>query len=216
MKPPILEIPSLSPYEKPYRITFEKLEASPEYRALSKGSLREFEELYLKIQEKPKKHIQTLKQLFHKCPGVPEIANLLTYALLKSKKRKAAEQLIKLTFEIHPAHLTARINYADQLIRLGKKEKVPEVIPLRKLLQERESFHYAEFRGLMVVMGFYYLESGEKEKAEECYELAFQVDPLHPSVTALEKKISKRFLLRRGFKALLTFLKIRRLTLCLF
>jgi len=46
------------------------------------------------------------------------------------------------------------------------------------------------------------LEIGEKEKAEEYYQLAFQVDPLHPSVAALEKKLSKTSFLKKIFRTL--------------
>ncbi len=186
-----LDIPSLYPHKKGYRITFDALESSPEYKTLSKEGLKTFEELYCNVQKRPKKHFKALKQLSEAFPHVPEIANLLTFAYLKLKKQKKAEALIEQTYHEHPHHLSARINYADLVVRRKKIQLVPDIIPLNTLNEQRESFHYTEFRGLMVVMGFYYLATEECEKAQECYELAFQVDPLHPSVATLEKKLQK-------------------------
>jgi tetratricopeptide (TPR) repeat protein len=202
----ILEIPALHPHRKGYQIVFEKAELSPELQKLTPKELKIFQELYLKIPEDPQKNIQALKQLHERSPHVPEIANLLTFAYLRLNKKKEAEALIEKTWAENPEHLTARINYADQALRLGKIELIPEIfqgcLDLNALYPNREHFHFAEFRGFMTVMGFYYLDKREKEKAEECYELAFQVDPLHPSVAALEKKLSKLSLLKKCIKTL--------------
>ena len=190
-----LEIPSLHPYSKGYSITFGKVEPSKEYQQLTPQAVVRFEELYTKVKEKPRKNIKSIKQLFEEFPDVPEITNLLTYAYLQVKKQREAERLVESSWKAHPDHFSARINYADQAIRLGKKESIPLIfggcLDLHALYPGKKSFHYAEFRGFMVVMGFYYFACKEREKAEECYQLAFQVDPLHPSVSALEKKLSK-------------------------
>src|SRR5581483_665096 len=195
MKNAILEIPSTQIYGKGYHITFETLPASAQYQKLPQEGVQRFEELYTKIQEKPKKNLKSLRQLSKDFPDVPEIINLLTYAYLKAKKKRQAERLIEAAWIAHPNHFSARINYADQAIRLGKKESVPSIfggcLELYALYPCRTSFHYTEFRGFMVVMGFYHLACTEIERAEECYQLAFQADPLHPSVAALEKKINK-------------------------
>ena len=208
-----LEIPSLYPGLKGYRIVFEKQECSAEMTSLSQDERKLFEELYVQIQEDPEKHIDSLIQLHHRQPQVPEIANLLAYAYLRIKKKKATESLIEKTYRKHPDYLIAQINYADQCLRLQDLESIPEIFKgifeLNALYPYRKSFHYAEFRGFNVVMGFYHLELGQKEKAEEYYQLAFQVDPLHPSVSALERKLSKTTLLK---KCLHTLQKLARIS----
>lgn len=197
----ILTIPSLN--GKDYQIVFEK---QKEVDILSKKDQKIFEDLYLKIQENPSQSIDTLIEFQAKYPQLPEAANLLTFAYLRLKKRKKAEALIAKTYEEHPEYLIARINYADQLLRFGKVEKVPKVFnqcfDLHRLYPEKESFHYSEFRGFMTLMGFYHLEIGNKERAEEYYQFAFQVDPLHPSVVALEKKLLKTSLLKKILRVL--------------
>lgn len=208
-----LEIPCFSPGIADYRIVFEKQECSVEKENLPQAEQKLFEDLYVQIQEDPQKHIEALTQLHYRQSQVPEIANLLTYAYLRLKKKKETEELIEKTYREHPDYLIAKINYADQCLRLGKFEQVPEIFngifELNALYPHRENFHYAEFRGFQVVMGFYHLEVGEKEKAEEYYQLAFQVDPLHPSVSALERKLSKTSLIK---KCLLTLQKLARIS----
>jgi len=198
-----LFIPSLLPFGKDYKVVFEKQQSSKEKESLSKEDLSLLNTLYEKVQEDPKKHIDPLKQLFARCPKVPEIANLLTFALLQTGKRKEAESLIEKTWKEHPDYLIGQINYADQSLRQGKKELVPIIFKgcydLHALCPERETFHFSEFRGFMVAMGFYHLKLGLKDKAESHYELAFQVDPLHPSVAALEKDLFKPSLIKKLF-----------------
>jgi tetratricopeptide (TPR) repeat protein len=187
-----LDIPPLHPNQKGYRVVFEKQGGNLK---LEKSERKQLEELHVKVQEEPQKHLNALVQFCQRHPAVPEAANLLAFAYLKLKKRKEAEELIEKTYLNHPHYLIARINYADQALRLKKPERIPSIFngcfDLNLLYPEKTSFYYAEFRGFMTVMGFYHLEIGEKEKAEEYYQMAFQVDPLHPSVAALEKALTK-------------------------
>lgn len=204
--PSLLEIPSEIPGLTGYRILFEKQECSLEKSHLPKKEQALFEDLYIKIQENPEKHMESLTQLYHRQPQVPEIANLLTYAFLRLKKQQEAEALIEKTYRDHPNYLIAKINYADQCLRQKKHALIPEIFngffDLRLLYPDRESYYFAEFRGFQVVLGFYYLTIGEKQKAEDCYQLAFQVDPLHPSVAALEQKLLETSWLKKCLHAL--------------
>lgn len=203
-----LDIPPLHPDRKGYRILFEKQD---DFLNLGKKEQILLQDLYVKIKEDPQKHLDALIQFCKRHPTIPTATNLLTFAYLRLKKRKEAEELIEQTYLKHPDYLIGRINYADQALRLDKKEMVPAIFngcfDLNLLYPERETFHYTEFRGFMAVMGFYHLEIGEKDKGEEYYQLAFQVDPLHPSVAALEKKLTKF----RARKAHQTFQKTRKL-----
>jgi tetratricopeptide (TPR) repeat protein len=189
MNKEILDIPSLRPLHKGYRIVFEKQIDSSGIAQLIDSEKKLFEELY----EDPQKHCDALAALQQRNPHVPEIANLLAFTYLKLKKKKEAEALIEQTYRDNPDYLIGRINYADQCLRCGKIDQIPIIFKgnddLNALYPERESFYFAEFRGFSVVMGFYYAMIGNREQAEGFYQLAFQVDPLHPSVTALEKKL---------------------------
>lgn len=187
-----MEIPPLHPHCKGYRIVFENRESAAPHG---------FEDLYVKIQEDPLKHISALEAFMKKHPKFSQGANLLAFAYLRLKRKKEAEDLIEKTYRDHPDYLIARINYGDQLLRMGRKERIPEIFggcfDLNRLYPKRNEFHFAEFRGFMVLMGFYHLAIKKREKAEEYYLLAFQVDPLHPSVAALEKNLSKKTFLNQ-------------------
>ncbi len=201
----ILEIPSVFSRTH-YRIVFEKQASSQEKNALSFEEQKLFEELYIQVQENPVTSLKSLIQFYEQQPQVPEIANLLAYAYLRVKKRKEAEVLIEKTYLDHPEYLIARVNFADQCLRLKKLQRIPEIFKgcfeLQALYPQQKIFHYAEFRGFQVVLGFYHLEIGQRDKAEEHYQLAFQVDPLHPSVAALEKKLLKTSLLKKCLQTL--------------
>ncbi len=184
-----LNIPPLHPQHKGYRIVFEKQMDSSEFAALAESEKKLFEKLY----EDPQKNVDALAALYTRNPRVPQIANLLAFTYLKLQKQDQAEALIEQTYRENPDYLIGRINYADQCLRCGKIDQIPIIFEgydeLDALYPERASFYFAEFRGFCVVMGFYYAIIGNRRKAEEFHQLAFQVDPLHPSVTALEKKL---------------------------
>ena len=188
----IIEILPLNPHSKGYRIVFEKEDG---VCLLGSKQKKRFEDLCNKVQNDPQKHLGELESFCREHAEISEAANLLAFAYLRLKKKPEAEKLIEKTYHDHPEYLIGKINYADQALRLGKKELIPHIFgncfDLNALYPDREHFHFSEFRGFMTLMGFYHLEIGEKEKAEEYYQLAFQVDPLHPSVAALERKISK-------------------------
>ena len=189
MNEKILDIPPLRPLHKGYRIVFEKQIDSSGIAQMIDSEKKLFEELY----ENPQTRCAELLTLYKRNPHVPEIANLLAFTYLKLQKKKEAEALIEQAYRDNPDYLIGRINYADQCLRCGKIDQIPLIFAgnddLNALYPERKSFYFAEFRGFSVVMGFYYATTGNREKAEEFYQLAFQVDPLHPSVTSLEKKL---------------------------
>lgn len=201
-----LEIPSVEPGLPGYRIVFEKQDSSPEKKQLSPADDALFENLYMQIQEAPNQHIDALIQFHFKHPEVPEVANLLAYAYLRLKKKKESEELIEKTYQLHPDYLLAKINFADQCLRRKKIEQIPilfqGIFELNQLYPKQTSFYYSEYRGFYVVMGFYHLAIEQRDRAEEYYLRAFQVDPLHSSVSALEKALSKTSLLKKCLFAL--------------
>ncbi len=153
----------------------------------------EFLKLREEVFKNPKEALPKLAALKNKHPDLPEIANVLTFAHIQCKEFLKAEKLIKETYERHPDYLFAKINYADQLLRKGKWKLVPpvfnSVFDLKTLCPDRKTFHYSEARGFFAVMGFYHLSAKQKTKAQEYYHLAMKIDPCHPCVIALEKKL---------------------------
>lgn len=190
----LLEIPSIYFPDCFYRITFSP---NLSYLKLDTSKKIVFQKIHSQIQEEPKKYLSTLEAFYRDHLDVPEVANLLAFAYLKLKKSKQAEDLIKVTYERHPSYLCAKINYADQCLRYKKIQEIPTIFnhkrDLLELYPDRFAFHYSEFRGFMVCMGFYHLACRNRDYADKHRSAAEEVDPLHPGVIALKKAIKKRF-----------------------
>jgi hypothetical protein len=168
---------------------------------LSKQELKSFLSLYEEAQDNPKATLPKLLEFSEAHPDLPVVSNLLTYVYIRLRKVGKAHNLIEETYRSHPAYLIAKINYADLLLRRKKFRQVPAlfdgIFDLSQLYPEKTAFHYSEFRGFMVAMGFYHHAIRAKELALECYRLAVLTDPRHPSVLALEKKVFPRTLLQK-------------------
>ncbi|PWU14566.1 MAG: hypothetical protein C5B45_04220 [Chlamydiae bacterium] len=190
----LLEIPSIYFPDRFYRITFSP---NLSYLKLDASNKIFFQKIHSQIQEDPGKHLAILEAFYQDHLDVPEVANLLTFAYLRLKKNTQAEELIKIAYEMHPSYLCAKINYADQCLRVKKIQEIPTIFnhkrDLLELYPDRFAFHYSEFRGFMVCMGFYHLACRDRDYADKHRSAAAEVDPLHPGVIALKKALKKRF-----------------------
>jgi len=169
-----------------------------------------FLSLYALAQTHPKKAKKEGESFFRKYPTHPKVLNLLTFILLSLKKIRQAQDLIEKNYEYNPDYLFAKINYADQCIQAKKTEKVPEIFDgkfsLKELYPEKKVFHISEFRGFMMMMGFYHLAIGEREKAIFYHEIIYRIDPHHPSTKTLQKKIYFRPFYKRFCAKFVSFL----------
>ena len=185
--------------EKTYQISSD---AMPEMlkQKLTEEQLKRYLELLQQAQLQPKVVYEEIKAFGQEHPDIPEVINLLTFAHIQNHRVVEAENLIEDTFEKHPEYLFARINYADQCVRKKKLSKIPEIFPtfdLKELCPEKETFHTSEFRGFLIMMTYYFRALKDREKALHYFKTAKEIEPQHPSVLYLEKKLFKKSLLRR-------------------
>jgi tetratricopeptide (TPR) repeat protein len=168
---------------------------------LSQTELAHFLELYAQAEENPKTTLPKVLAFSESHPDLPILSNLLTYLYIRLRKVRKAHRLIEETYEKHPDYLIAKINYADLLLRRRQFKKIPAlfggIFDLNALYPEKKEFHYSEFRGYVVAMGFYHVAIGARDLALECYRLAVLADPHHSSILALEKKVFPRTLLKK-------------------
>lgn len=186
---------------KSYRISFDSMPEELK-KKLSEQELKRYLELLQVCQQKPKAVYKEVQAFCEKHAEVAEVANLLTFAHIQNHKIFEAETLIKETYHRHPDYLFAKINYADQCIRKKKLDKVAEIFEtfdLQTLCPDREVFHTSEFRGFMIMMAYYRIAKKEKELALPYFQMARQIEPSHPSVLHLEKKLFRKSLLERLF-----------------
>ncbi len=179
--------------------------------ALSHHELSHFLDLYEQAQDTPKATLPKLLEFAAAHPNLPVVSNLLTYVYIRMRKVKKAHKLIEETYRSHPDYLIARVNYADLLLRRKQWKQVPLLFEgtfdLSQLYPTKRIFHYSEFRGFMIAMGFYHHAIGARERALECYRLAVLADPHHSSVISLEKKLFSKTVLQKIITTL-TFKKL--------
>ena len=159
-------------------------------------SIKDFDTYLLlleRVQTKPKGICGEIEALHTTYPHIPEISNLLSYAYILHKEIAKAEALIKQAYHSHPDYLFAKLNYADLCLRKKQLDTVFQIFPsfdLKKLFPGRTTFHFTEYRGLQVLAAHTLLAQKKRDQALVHYHKAYSVDPAHPSVIFLEKKLS--------------------------
>jgi tetratricopeptide (TPR) repeat protein len=151
-----------------------------------------------------KQSLEKAENLKKKYPSVPEIDNLLTYLLTQNKKVDDAEKLIEESYKKYPYYFFAKINYADQLLRKKQHHKIEEIFPsfdLHDLYPTKHEVHYSEYRSFNVLLSHYFLVCKDKEKAIQFYKKAYFVDPAHPTIMELEKKLYPPSLVKKALIA---------------
>ncbi len=186
--------------QKPIKLTQNQC-YSPEIQKISKEDFDKFISLYTLTETEPKKVYNILTDFLKRHPILPEALSLMTYNYIQRRKVKRADETIAFNYKHNPDNLLAKINYADLCLRKGEIEEIKDIFEdqfdLRDLYPEKETFHFTEYRAFHVLAAHYYYDSGDKELAEGHLLLASNIDPKHPSVNFLAKKLYKKK--KRGF-----------------
>jgi hypothetical protein len=181
-----------------FEITFDRLtnQFSPLF---SPQEIRDYLFLYEKAQKDPKGAQKEVENLFNKKNHLPEVYNLLSYIYVRLKKIKKVEKLIEENYTHNPNNLFAKINYADQCLRKGKVNCIPEILQemedLHKLYPSRTTFHYSEVVGYYTLLGFYHLKLGNKTKARDYCTFVKIISPEDSALLHLSQKISQKGIL---------------------
>jgi tetratricopeptide (TPR) repeat protein len=160
--------------------------------------------LFESNQTSAKLCLEKAEALKKKYPNIPEIDNLLTYLLTQNKRIDEAEKLIEEGYKKYPEYFFAKINYADQLLRKKKHHKIQDVFPsfnLQDLYPTKNKMHYSEYRSFNVLLSHYFLACKNREKAIQFYRKAYYVDPAHPTIIGIEKKLYPPSLVKKALIA---------------
>jgi len=151
------------------------------YRRLPNQVKDAIEALHFIAQDNPLKAIPELNELIKKYPDLPMLYNYLSVAYARAGQSEAAESVIQENYRRNPDYLFARLNYAETCLAKGEYERVAEIFEhkydLQLLYPERKRFHISEVVGFMGIMGWYFVEKGEREIAEKYYDILKQIDP---------------------------------------
>ncbi len=184
-----------------YQVSFEAMPDALR-SSLSAPELQRYLELLQQIQIKPRAVYKEVQEFCATHANVPEVINMLTFAHIQNYRVAEAEKLIESTYLNNPGYLFARVNYADQCIRRKKLGKVAEIFPsfnLQELYPGKVVYHTSEFRGFLIMMSYYFLAQKNREKALHYFKTAKELEPHHPNILYLEKKLNKVSLLKRLF-----------------
>ena len=181
-----------APDGESYEITFDPIKQNLKGR-IPHSALKRYEYLVERAQEKPREVLEEVEAFAKEYDRYPEVLNLLTYVCAQKKQVKRVEELVQLSYQKHPDYFFARVNYADQCLRRKKLDEFAALFPglsLKAICPKQKVFHCSQYRGLMVLFGFYLLAKGED--ATPYLEAAKAVEPVHISVLLLEKKIKRK------------------------
>ncbi|MBS0629359.1 MAG: hypothetical protein JSS30_03940 [Verrucomicrobia bacterium] len=184
-----------------YQVSFEAMPDALK-ESLPEQELHRYLELLQQIQMKPRAVYKEVQEFCAKYSHVPEVVNMLTFAHIQNYRVAEAEKLIESTYLHHPGYLFAKVNYADQCIRRKKLARVTDIFPsfnLQELYPGKVIYHTSEFRGFLIMMSYYYLAQKNREKALHYFKTAKELEPQHPNVVYLEKKLFKEPLFKRLF-----------------
>lgn len=190
-------------YVTRYEVTDEPI-YDRRFRRLPQPVKDEIEALYEKAKRSPWEAIPDLLEMIQLYPDLPMLYNFLTVAYGRAGQKEALERTIEENLRRNPDYLFARLNYAEILMARGEVERIPEIfenkLELTLLYPKRKRFHISEVINFTGIMGWYFVEVGQREIAEKHYELLKELDLHHEMTTRLRRKLAKgwfnRLLLR--------------------
>jgi tetratricopeptide (TPR) repeat protein len=175
-----------------YKITTEPIH-NRRYKRLPSRVQDNIERLHYDSQRRPRKALPELLELVEKYPDVPVLYNYLSVAYSRTDQRKKAEEIVRENYQRNPDYLFARLNYAEICLAKREYEKVAEILEhkfdLKLLYPNRNLFHISEVANFMGLVGVYFFEIGEIEKAEKYYEILQEIAPDFPMTKRLHQKM---------------------------
>lgn len=175
-----------------YTITTEPI-VDQAYKRLPKNVKEQVEQLHDLTLQRPQAAIPELVALREQYPHVHQFANYLVIAYSRTHQHELAKQLIEENYRRDLNYLFARTHYAELCLHDGKLAEVATIFDhkfdLKLLYPERKRFHISEVLAFFGVMGNYFVATGDRERAEQCYQLLHEVDPKHSYTRSLKRKL---------------------------
>ena len=169
---------------------------SRKLKEIPEQDLNYFLTLHGRCAKEPRKVYNELDDFIKRHHTIPEVLSLLSYNYIIRRKIKRADEIMEHNYKHNCENLLVKVNYAERCLRKGEIEEFEEIFEgkydLRDLYPETSEFHFDEYRAFHVVLGHYFFEKEEEELAEGHLLLASNIQPKHPSVIFLAKKLYKK------------------------
>ncbi|MBX9923750.1 MAG: DUF1186 family protein [Rhabdochlamydiaceae bacterium] len=186
------EIEHLKEVEKDVRILFPNFEI----KGLSAEEQKKHQSLPQLLLEDPEQALEIAGELLTAHFDIPILLYSFYLILTILEDKVAAMQVLKKWIEKFPNDLLGKIEYAHYFLRRGEPEKAEALFSstwsLAALYPERESFHEIECLKFFHLIGCYFLQIGEIEKAQEQAQILDATNPRSFECYHLQKKIALR------------------------
>ncbi|MCF7806218.1 MAG: hypothetical protein K9M07_05835 [Simkaniaceae bacterium] len=147
------------------------------------------------IDVNPKAAEQKLERDLIDCINHPKIFSLRILCAIRRRQVKKANRLIVENYKTNPDSINALINYADLLLRKKKLKEFKDLFQNRfdlvDLFPSTGAFYFEDARAFYTLMAFYHLTINDRESAQLYYSNAYKIDPHHPNLFLIEKKLIK-------------------------
>ena len=155
--------------------------SSPGIERLSAKEQKKYGSLPKFILEDPEKAIEIASDLIFKHPTIPSFFYYLHAAFWILSGKFQAMTILRTWIDRFPNDLLAKIEYAHYLLRREEPEKVQTLFSntwsLVALYPERTSFHQVECSKFLHLLGSYFLQIEDIEKAKEQLQLLDSTSP---------------------------------------
>jgi tetratricopeptide (TPR) repeat protein len=182
-----------------YEITSEPIIDS-QYKQLPEAVKSVIGQLHSIAQTKPRVAIPEIQALIQAHPNIPVLYNYLSIAYTAAGEKEKAEEAILNNYTLHPNYLFARCNYAELCLHRKEYETIAAIFnykfDLKLLYPKRKQFHISEFTGFFGVIGPYFYHTGQRDLAENIYQLLRQTHPRHVYTKRLKRLLYPNFFQR--------------------
>lgn len=179
-------------YVSEYEITFEPI-LDRAYKRLPNEVKEAINRLHDESQRRPLEAIPELLDLIEKYPDVPILYNYLSIAYSRSGQREKSEVVVRENYRRNSDYLFARLNYVEVCLARGDYEEAAEILDhkfdLKLLYPNRKRFHISEVVSFMGLVGMYFVEIGERDKAEKYYDVLQQIGRRYPVTKQLHNRL---------------------------
>jgi tetratricopeptide (TPR) repeat protein len=153
----------------------------------------ELQKVMKSMQADPNGAIEKLEKWTRENPKVGLLYNLLAASYAQVKREKEAEETIIRSYQNAPNYMFSKMSYARILMRDKKIAEIPKVfnhkLDLKELYPQRTVFHVSEAMNFYAVMGEYYANIKETQKAWACYDYVKSLDESDPAVQQLYRVV---------------------------
>ncbi|WP_420130485.1 hypothetical protein [Longimicrobium sp.] len=176
-----------------YEVVYDRLE-NPAHAHLSQEVRDALPRLRDLVRHDPRSAVTELRAWVEREP-LPIFYNWLTGAYSALGDVESVKAVVLENYRRNPRYLFARANYAELCLRDGDLAAAREALgsfDIRPLLGGRKRVHVSEVTGYFYAVGLYHIKAGDRDAAENVYQMLARVAPDEIATEELRRKLRPR------------------------